>query len=139
MPGVARRILPAARKPAVEAVSTIEPRPFLIMRSGVLDGEEGPEQIGLQDLLPLLDGLFEERRWAAENAGIGKDDVNAAERRQRTVDDGSDLVFLADVRAETLHVAAFPADGGYDRRRPHVRPRARTGSRWRGRCRSPRR
>jgi len=54
----------------------------------MFDRKKRPDQIGLQNSQPVICGLLEDRNETAADPGIGIDDIEAAEGRQRAVDDG---------------------------------------------------
>jgi hypothetical protein len=72
----------------------------------MLDREERPDQIDAQDLLPLLDGLLEQRHEAAGDAGIGPDRIELAVFRQRLLDIGFHIALGTGIRRDRLDGAA---------------------------------
>src|SRR3546814_16091810 len=71
---------------------------FPHQRRGVLDGEEGADEVAAEDFLPVLRRLLEDRGEAAGDAGIGEHNVEAAEPRGGPAAEVGAVLCLAGVR-----------------------------------------
>src|SRR3546814_10931052 len=96
---------------------------FPHQRRGVLDGEEGADEVDAEDFLPVLRRLLEDRGEAAGDAGIGEHNVEAADAGGGAADAVGDVLLLAGIAAH--------GDGGGDRSRE-----GRVGKEGGGRVRS---
>lgn len=66
-----------------------------MLRRG-LHRDEGPVEVGRDGVAPLVEGHLEERRVVA-GAGVGHEDVDAAQLRDQAVDDGRRAGEVGDV------------------------------------------
>src|ERR1039457_2146458 len=76
------------------------------MHGGVFDRKKWPDQIGLENLPPIVFGLLEEGNEAAADPGIGVDNVERTERRKRAIDKSLDVFLAARIRGERMRGAA---------------------------------
>src|SRR5208282_2334314 len=84
----------------------------------MFDRQERSDQIDLQDALPMIHALLEQRNKTAADPGVGINDVERSITLQRLTDESLDVVFLAGVGGHELRAAAVLRNGLRGLRQP---------------------